>query len=33
MVKEAMDFLSTIDPEVGQAVRAEYDRQQQRDQG
>ena len=29
MVKEAMDFLSTVDPEVGQAVRAEYDRQQQ----
>lgn len=29
MVKEAMDFLTSCDPEVGQAVRAEYDRQQQ----
>ena len=29
MVKEAMDFLMSYDPQVGQAVRAEYDRQQQ----
>ena len=29
MVKEAMDFLTSYDSEVGQAVRAEYDRQQQ----
>jgi len=29
MVKEAMDFLTSCDPEVGQAVRAEFDRQQQ----
>ncbi|MEA4933045.1 MAG: serine hydroxymethyltransferase, partial [Lawsonibacter sp.] len=29
MVEEAMDFLTSLDPEVGQAVRAEYDRQQQ----
>ncbi|MEQ2455044.1 serine hydroxymethyltransferase [Flavonifractor hominis] len=27
MVKEIMDFLTAQDPEVGQAVRAEYDRQ------
>lgn len=27
MVKELMDFLATQDPEVGAAVRAEYDRQ------
>ena len=29
MVKESMDFLIAQDPEVGQAIRAEYDRQQQ----
>lgn len=29
MVKECMDFLQSYDPEVGSAVRAEYDRQQQ----
>ncbi len=29
MVEEAMDFLTSCDPEVGRAVRAEYDRQQQ----
>ena len=29
MVKEAMDFLMSYDPQVGKAVRAEYDRQQQ----
>ena len=29
MVKEAMDFLQSYDPEVGNAIRAEYDRQQQ----
>lgn len=29
MVEEAMDFLTSLDPEVGQAVRAEFDRQQQ----
>ena len=29
MVKEAMDFLTSCDPEVGQAIRAEFDRQQQ----
>ena len=29
MVKECMDFLQSYDPEVGNAVRAEYDRQQQ----
>ncbi len=29
MVNQMMDFLSAADPEVGQAVRAEYDRQQQ----
>ena len=28
MVKENMDFLSQVDPEVGQAVKAEYHRQQ-----
>ena len=28
MVKSAMEFLSSVDPEVGAAVRAEYDRQQ-----
>ena len=27
MVKEWMDFLAAQDPEVGAAVRAEYDRQ------
>ncbi len=27
MVIETMDFLTTCDPEVGQAIRAEYDRQ------
>ena len=27
MVKEIMDFLTAQDPEVGKAVRAEYDRQ------
>ena len=29
MVKENMDFLQSYDPEVGNAIRAEYDRQQQ----
>lgn len=29
MILEAMDFLTTQDPELGMAVRAEYDRQQQ----
>ena len=29
MVKECMDFLQSYDPEVGSAVLAEYDRQQQ----
>ena len=29
MVKESMDFLIAQDPEVGQAIRAEYDSQQQ----
>ena len=29
MVTKSMDFLTAWDPEVGQAVRAEYDRQQQ----
>ena len=29
MVTEVMDFLTAADPEVGQAIRAEYDRQQQ----
>ena len=29
MVKESMDFLMSCDPQVGAAVRAEYDRQQQ----
>ena len=29
MVKESMDFLIAQDPEVGKAIRAEYDRQQQ----
>ncbi len=29
MINEAMDYLLSCDPEVGQAVRAEYDRQQQ----
>ena len=29
MVNQMMDFLSAADPEVGQAVRAEFDRQQQ----
>ncbi len=29
MIKECMDFLQSYDPEVGCAVRAEYDRQQQ----
>ena len=29
MVNELMDFLTAADPQVGQAVRAEYDRQQQ----
>ena len=28
MVKENMDFLSSVDPEVGEAVKAEYHRQQ-----
>ena len=27
MVRECMDFVSQFDPEVGQAIRAEYDRQ------
>ena len=27
MVKDIMEFLTAQDPEVGQAVRAEYDRQ------
>ena len=29
MVKQSMDLLTALDPEVGRAVRAEYDRQQQ----
>ena len=29
MVNEPMDFLTAADPQVGEAVRAEYDRQQQ----
>ena len=29
MVTEVMDFITAADPEVGQAIRAEYDRQQQ----
>ena len=29
MIKECMDYLQTYDPEVGNAIRAEYDRQQQ----
>ena len=29
MVTKAMDFITSWDPEVGQAIRAEYDRQQQ----
>lgn len=29
MVQEAMDFLTAYDPEVGKAIQAEYDRQQQ----
>ena len=29
MIKHSMDFLTEMDPEVGRAVRAEYDRQQQ----
>ena len=29
MVTTMMDFIASVDPEVGQAVRAEYDRQQQ----
>lgn len=29
MVNELMDFLTAADPQVGEAVRAEYDRQQQ----
>ena len=29
MILEAMEYLTTQDPEVGRAVRAEYDRQQQ----
>ncbi len=29
MVQEAMNFLSAADPQVGQAIRAEFDRQQQ----
>jgi glycine hydroxymethyltransferase len=29
MVNETMDFLMSYDPEVGQAIRAEFDRQQQ----
>ena len=28
MVKSSMDFLASVDPELGAAVRAEYDRQQ-----
>ncbi|MBO5918418.1 MAG: serine hydroxymethyltransferase, partial [Oscillospiraceae bacterium] len=28
MVKSAMEFLASVDPELGAAVRAEYDRQQ-----
>ena len=28
MIKSAMDFLASVDPELGAAVRAEYDRQQ-----
>ena len=29
MVNELMDFITAADPQVGQAIRAEYDRQQQ----
>ena len=29
MVNEIMDFITAHDPDVGQAIRAEYDRQQQ----
>ena len=29
MIKECMDYLQSYDPEVGNAIRAEYDRQQQ----
>ena len=29
MIKECMDYLQSCDPEVGNAIRAEYDRQQQ----
>ena len=29
MIKQSMDFIMAQDPELGQAVRAEYDRQQQ----
>ena len=29
MVQEAMDFITAADPEVGRAIQAEYDRQQQ----
>jgi len=29
LVTEVMDFITAADPEVGQAIRAEYDRQQQ----
>ena len=29
MVNEVMDFITAADPQVGQAIRAEYDRQQQ----
>ena len=29
MVRECMDYLQSCDPEVGSAIRAEYDRQQQ----
>ena len=28
MVNEVMDFITAADPQVGQAIRAEYDRQQ-----
>ena len=29
LVNEVMDFITAADPQVGQAIRAEYDRQQQ----
>lgn len=29
MVNEVMDFITAADSQVGQAIRAEYDRQQQ----